>query len=67
MSDTIDNVEDILLDSLEILGLERVNDPECIRYGDLVLTAAPKVSVLDRFCARDLWRQDIVSDNLTNP
>ncbi|KIM70551.1 hypothetical protein SCLCIDRAFT_12476 [Scleroderma citrinum Foug A] len=42
----IDNVEDVLLDSLEILGLERVNDPESIRYGDLMLTVAPKANTL---------------------
>ena len=44
-----------------------MNDPGCIRYGNLVLTVAPKVSVLDHFRARDLCQQDIVSDNLTNP
>lgn len=44
MTGTIENVEDILLDSLEILGTERVEDPGCIQYGDLVLTVAPKVA-----------------------
>lgn len=41
----IENIEGILFDSLEILGMEHVDDPGYIRYGDLVLTVAPKVSV----------------------
>ncbi|KAG6333926.1 hypothetical protein ID866_5158 [Astraeus odoratus] len=43
MTDAIENAEDILLDSLEIFGVERTDDPGCIQYGDLVLTVAPKM------------------------
>ncbi|KAL4067034.1 hypothetical protein V8B97DRAFT_1979216 [Scleroderma yunnanense] len=55
MSDTIENVEDILLDSLEILGVERVNDPGYIRYGDLVLTVAPKEGKANTLLADHLF------------
>ncbi|KAL0956916.1 hypothetical protein HGRIS_003020 [Hohenbuehelia grisea] len=37
-----ENYEDILNDSLEFLGGQRVVDSEVIRYGPLSLTVAPK-------------------------
>ena len=42
------DVEDILNDSLTFFGGERYQDRESreIRYGDLVLTVAPKASIL---------------------
>lgn len=55
MTDTIENVEDILLDSLEILGTERVEDPGCIQYGDLVLTVAPKEGKANTLLADHLF------------
>lgn len=55
MADAIENVEDILLDSLEILGTERVEDPGCIQYGDLVLTVAPKEGKANTLLADHLF------------
>lgn len=37
-------VEDILSDALEILGVEKVEDPAYVQYGPLILTVAPKVN-----------------------
>lgn len=55
MTDAIENAEDILPDSLEILGTERVEDPGCIRYGDLVLTVAPKEGKANTLLADHLF------------
>ncbi|KAI6043999.1 hypothetical protein EDC04DRAFT_501260 [Pisolithus marmoratus] len=55
MTDTIENVEDILLDSLEILGSTRVEDPGCIRYGNLTLTVAPKEGKANTLLADHLF------------
>jgi nicotinamide N-methyltransferase len=41
---TVENIEDILSDSLEILGGKTVGDPGYVQYGDLKLTVAPKVN-----------------------
>lgn len=42
--DDSERVEDILSDALEILGIEKVEDPAYVQYGSLRLTVAPKVN-----------------------
>ncbi|KIJ62180.1 hypothetical protein HYDPIDRAFT_115051 [Hydnomerulius pinastri MD-312] len=51
----IENIEDILSDSLEILGGERVEDPGYVQYGVLKLTVAPKEGKANTLLADHLF------------
>ena len=46
-----EEVEDILHDSLTLLGEKHVQDSDVLRYGRLAFTAAPKVRCITMFCA----------------
>ena len=45
-----EEVEDILHESLTLLGEKHIQDSDVLRYGRLTFTAAPKVRYFTIFC-----------------